>query len=51
MDTRKKHLQSKKLTKQVPITKNTENFQLDDTKFKEVWISANSNPNFQRLAP
>ena len=51
MDTRKKHLQSKKLTKLVQITKITENFQSDDTKFEEVWIGANRNLNFEGLAP
>ena len=51
MDTRKKHLRSKKLTKQVQITKSTENFQFDDTKFEEVWIGAHRNPNFEGLAP
>ena len=51
METRKKHLRSKKLTERVKITKSTENFQFADTKFEEVWIGANRNPNFEVLAP
>ena len=40
METNKKHLQSKKLTKQWPVSEISEYFRFNDTKFDEMLISA-----------
>ena len=40
-----------RVTKRVLVSKNSENFQFSDTRFEEVWIGVNRNPNFEGLAP